>query len=324
MRMKKLHMFSLLCALLACSFVPQATWAQDSIDTPDFTPDSSDFVFDFESDFSLYKSSGYFPIPYPDASWTVFLQTGGYYSSASNLRSSAFAPTTSAFSCDNPYETDDDEHEIMEAWTNSAEDDIPQAGLWGLGLQGTLQTKFPVMLTGQVALLCSDDVLFSEDKSRAFVSNDGEMLNFKEITLFHISEYIATAGAGLTIPVYGAYVQNDGVFDEFRFSSVYYVHIGASYSVSFGREIQQFAHIATHKNKIRFPNGTDTLRTTLAGVDDSVRSTSLNVECALGWKLTISDFIFGLELYATIPTEYALKDAAWRRTIGGMRFNLGF
>ncbi len=291
-------------------------YAQEELpDLDNLKPDE----FEIESDLILYHSEGWFPRPFPSSALTVRFEGTDIWDKARSIRSAAFVPTVSPFSHSNPY-GDSDERDIKKAFSDDDEDDYPVTDLSGYSLLFTLNLPLPLVLRADAGILFADGLLFSSDRTRRFLDDNGSRRDFHEVTGFFLEEYLLKGSLGVQIPFYGAFV--DG--EDGKLSSYYYVFGECTALYSVDRTATQYAQIADAKDQLRYNNGSDTVVVRTMTDVPALRLFRPSATTGIGWSFGIAFFTFNFEAYVSLPLQSVLKDAEWRQYMGGARFGLGY
>ncbi len=311
--MRLRFVFAAVCCLVLGYHTLHAQEELPDLDSLD--PDT----FDITIDLMIYHSTGWFPRPYPGFALVARFEGMDIIDRARSIRSAAFVPTTSPFSHSDPY-GDNDERDIKKAFSDEEEDGNPVTGLSGYSLLFTLNLPFPMVLRADAGILFADGLLFSSDRTRSFLDDNGARRAFHEVSGFFLEEYLLKGSIGVQIPLYGAFIDaEDG-----KLASYYYVlgEYTALYSVD--RTATQYAQIADAKDKLRYNNGMDTVV-----VRSMTDVPALNLfrpvaTIGAGWSFNAQFFAFNFEIYAALPTKPVLKDADWKQYMVGGRLGLGY
>ncbi len=315
--------------LLACSLcmVPLAAQSageaaheeNDSLDTglEQALPSPDTLV----NDFVRHASYGWFPEP--GSGWSYGLCSSLNFREwdvVHNLRSSGLFPSSTPYNAESPFSGDEDR--IKKKFSSDdASDEFPSEGYSADGIY--LMQNIPTVsaiLKLSVLYDYSRTRLYAVDESRSFLSEFGRPSSYKEVTVLFANHHSLSAGAALMIPVYGAFLQSEAA----SISSFYYLNIGAQGSYMFLNENTQYTQIATHKDELRFLNGTDTLTFIDKQPLSTAKSFRWYVDLALGWKVGIlggPEFCF--ELYGLLPQSSVLSDAEWKQYRFGARIAIG-
>ena len=310
-------------------------WTLDSLDQEDFE--------DIERDGGnkiIHISRGVLPTPSPGASIEIvapFLYNG-VHDRATDLRTTAFVPTTEPFGWHDPYNCgffeyliDDlalseyfggcQEREILKSNSNEpVEDGYPQRGFAEVGLRLSYHLPFPAIIQADGRYRHATGLLFSEDTSRAYLSYDGAMVPFREISVYTYDSYSLSGAVGLQIPIYGAFATTDIA----TIGSYYYLYGGLAADYALSNRGVQYSQIADAKDVIRYGNQQDTAVQSRRNNPDGFNRLRTSIEGAIGWRVLGEIITFGLEAYLSAPTTSLLEDGEWRQYYGGMRFYLGY
>lgn len=295
-----------------------STWSDDSVSTwDDLGLDTLDFPYE---DIIGHVSTGWFPQPYFATSLSLgSLMFGDMFDRGSNLRSKAFVPTAAPFGWRNPYT--DDEREILQPGSNEEEDDgYPLTSYSEYSLTYLVNPPFPAILRLGAGLRISEGLLFSSDTSRSYLGLNGVPQPLKEVGVIDLKEYSIAGTAGLEIPIYGAFIDNDIV----TLSSYYFLFGGVTATYAVSSEATQYSQIANAKGELRYKNATDTVRMFHERELEGLNKLRLGYEIGIGWRFAAENFVFGFEPYMTIPITPVVKDAEWRQYPLAIRFSIGY
>lgn len=299
-----------------------AAFAQDVQDTTWYgslpNPDSLDITGDFVKSYS----TGWFPQPFKARSTGVIATTNFYeWDRANNIRSASFKPTKYAFSAANPFTGDEDE--IKKPNSDKPEDDkFTSEGYSSIGLYYAYNVPFlSCVLRGAAVWEASRTRLYSLDTSRSFLALNGAPQPFREVSVLFSNQHFINLQAGLAIPVYGVFAETEVM----TISSYYYIYGGVQAAGRILSENTQYVQIADAKDRIRFPNGRDTVTVMNTIPLQTGNTFRFNADVAFGWRLGWRGVLnFSVEWYATIPLNGVVSDADWRQYRFGMRTTLGY
>lgn len=307
--------YNLLCAaLLVC--VCGSAHAQEDLPNLD-SLDAENYTV--ESDLMGFSSSGWFPRPFPGGSLSLGFVGGDTWDKAASIRSAAFSPTKFPMSHSNPY-GNSSERRVKKRFSDEEEDDIPQTNMVEYTLNATFNMPLPCILRADAGLLIATSQLFSSDRTRSFLSDNGTPHGFHEVTSYHFVDYMLKGSIGVQVPVYGAFVQGEDI----GMSSYYYVfgEYTALYSVD--RLATQFAQIADAKDDLRYNNGLDTVVVHSTSDIAEMNTFRPSVVVGVGWSANAYVLCFTFEVFAGLPLRPVLRDADWKQYTGGISFTLGY
>lgn len=312
-------MLSLLYIALVSAFMLLAPCLRAQVDELPDLDSLRPEDFNVETDLVLYHSTGWFPRPFPGFALVGRFEGTDIWDNARSIRSAAFAPTAFPFSHSNPY-GDSEERDIKKKFSDDNEDDYPETGLTGYSLMFTLNLPFPLVLRADAGLLFADGLLFSSDRTRSFLDDNGSRRDFHEVTGFYLEEYLLKGSLGAQIPVYGAFVDAE----DLKLSSYYYIfgEYTAFYSVD--RIATQYTQIADAKDKLRYNGGSDTATVRSMTEIPAFNRFRRAVTVGMGWSFSAGPIAFSFEPYISLPLTSVLKDAEWKQYIAGARFGIGY
>jgi len=286
------------------------TWDDLGLDTLDFP----------EEDIIGHTSTGWFPQPYFATSLSLSsLVAGDIFDRGSGLRSRAFVPTAEPFGWRNPYTND--ERDILQPNSNETEEDgYPVTNYSEYLLTYLINPPFPAIVRVSAGLRISEGLLFSSDTSRSYLGLNGIPQPLKEVGVVNLEEYSIAGTAGLEIPIYGAFIDNDII----TLSSYYFLFAGVTGTYAVSSEATQYAQIANAKGELRYGNATDTVRMFHERKLEGLNDLRVGYEIGIGWRFAAENFVFGLEPYITVPMTTVVKDAEWRQYPLALRISLGY
>lgn len=277
--------------------------------------------FKFDEDIFGHVSTGWFPQPY--SAYTISIEDELFYSDvfdrAEGIRPRALRPTTEPFSWRNPYNSG--EREILQPNSDDEEDDsYPVTDYSEYMLSFLYNLPMPAILRADAGLQITEGMLFSNDTSRAYLTLGGVAQPFKEVSVAYLKQYSIMGSAGLSIPIYGGFIDNEST----TFASYYYIYGGYSIAYVVSSKGIQYTQIANAKDAIRYGNGTDTVTLVNRTTFDGLNRVRTAIELAVGWNLAMEFGAVGVEAFVSLPQSSVLKDVDWKQYFAGFRISVGF
>jgi hypothetical protein len=282
-------------------------------------PDSLDLdELEFEPDlYEYYKSSGWFPLPFPLYHNLSFIADfGDTYDIAENVYHPAFVKTKYSYSGRIPIETKDRYPKKY----NSEEDEsgFPESTYWSLGFDARFAPYSIFLLRANISVNFNSGIIFSEDNSKFFLDWDDQLKQLKEVSAIHLDETSLNFGAAIHIPVYGAYFKSD----EIMLESTYYLMLGYRYNYYFYSKATQYMQIVNAKSMLRYPNGRDTIRLVSESEMDIINKHRNYIDIGIGVDAEIIGVGGYFELTYSIQTDEIIKGTPWRRNSLSLRMGL--
>ena len=275
-----------------------------------------------DESFVRHLSKGWFPQPYALTHVGIMSALPLYvYEGVSNLRSTSFAPTKTAFNTTWPYASDQDAFKEKFSSQDATPDDFSA----GYGSRGLIWAKsIPALwciVRAHALYDRSTTRLYAEDNSKQFLRFDGTLQSIKEVNVLNVTQDRCNLGASLILPVYGIYVSSE-LADV---SSLYFVAMGVNSSLLLRSSARQYTHIASPKEEVRFSNGTDTVNVRAETDIQTMNNTQYSLTVSGGWMAGLQGSLFvTVEPFATIPLSSVLGDAPWYQWYAGVRFSFGY
>lgn len=320
--LRAVPLVALLLLAAAVCMAPLQLRAQDDIDSTWDAYGENPEAFVLDDDIFGHVSTGWFPQPY--VGYT--LSYGGtflfadVFDRAPDIRSRSFMPTTVPFSDRDPFDRSK-EREILQPNSDEEEDDgYPTTDYSEYSLQFLFNLPFPLVLRGSAGLQVTEGLLFSDDRSRSYLTIGGAKQQFKEVGVVHLKQYSIAGTGGLVIPVYGGFIKNEAL----RFGSYYYLFGGVSAAYAVSSKGTQYVQIADAKEQIRYRNGTDTVTLINKRVFDGLNRLRTAVEVGVGWNIAFESLAFGFEAFTSIPQSSVLNDSDWKQYFVGLRATFGW
>jgi hypothetical protein len=303
-----------------------------------------------DDEFIKYYSHGWFPTPFPASALSLVGAGFGFrIDDAPGIRPQGTVRMLNGFSSKNPFDETKQRRVLRPDRKGNRDADYessyPEDGgpADRIGLRYSLHLPIPAILRVGATYNWGRSLLYADDRTKDYLGNDGERVNFQEVSVLQRDETSLTGMFGVTIPVYGAFLKP---VEEAAVASYYYVHLGAAVDYVLTSRITQYVQIANVKEDLRYFNGLDTTR-----LLDGVRLPGTvqwrpNVEVAfgMGWNIgatiprvniggqSLGGGQFGLEataeLFGSFPTMGIFSDGAggtvWRTYIVGVRATIGY
>ena len=308
---KYLWLVVMFCASVAFSQPrEEEEWNLDSLQ---YNPE------EFESDFELDISTGWFPRLYSEDIflWNVYFNTGNLWSDALIKNHLELGKAVNQWEAyfDLTYE----ERSMREKYSKDLNDNKPYTGFSEFGLGVIFPFLNAVYLNANAAFYWQTDILADVYKTKEYRTNDNQIKNFKEANIIELYEHGLDYSLDMKIPIYGA-----SAFMSQHIASFYYITAGIGGKYLFNSEAMQYLQIATEKDKISFANGYDTLVVMQNRTLNAVEYSKYNINLGVG-MITIADtFNIGFDVLYSFPVVDALKDAYWRQHIGKLSIYIGF
>lgn len=263
---------------------------------------------DIESDLEemIKFSKGYFPSA---LGWNLnldfFYAPGDNYDVADDIEPYGFVKTAFPYSGSNPLKPKG--RTIMKENEKDLEEDrYPMTSFESLGLRLQLTLPLPLIFNFGFSLDFSDGLLFSLDKTKQFLSRDGELKDLKEAGIVYHEELLLSSRMGFKVPIYGAFFETD---DE-KVSSIYFLYLGGTGSFVLDHNTTQYLQIANYKNELRYPNGRDTVRL-ISEKEISGMECRNYLDVGLGWQTEVNKIGLGLEIMYSYPLKSVLHNTDW-------------
>ena len=263
------------------------------------------------------ESHGWFPMPVSKIKyWSFSYGLGGDFDVASGIRSKAFAETKFPFTGTNNLESD--ELKIKKASSKDYEKKRPGTGYLDFRLTNIQSTGTILLLLGDLSIGYIDGMLFSEDKTRHYLSASGAKVPFKEVAIVAIDEWFLNGSIGVELPIYGGFLD---IKDDYLAS--YYSLTAKLYGLGvFWSDAVQYYQIADAKDQLRYQNNRDTVRSQSEVTLKELNRFRYGIELTLSWVSNTSGGGIFLGLDSKIPLSSVLRDADWKQYYLGVR--LGF
>lgn len=293
-------------------------YAQDA----DSTWDLRDLEFDdlefTHDDFSIYKSTGWFPKPYTGYyNISIFYKTGTTWDFADNIYSNSFENVGLPFSDDTP--ANEEDRRIKKSFSNEYEDDYPIPFFHDAGFEFKLGLPLPAMLYMNVDAVFMQGMLFNQDDKKSFLDRDGSKKDFVEFGIVSLYEFGINYGAGILLPLYGAYLSDN---DQFTISSVYYLRCGLSGYYSLYHRANQYLQIANNKDRLRYGNGLDTV-SLLKDVElENNNKYRQYIDLGFGVDFEVENFGFFFEFDYSFHLNEVLQGIRWKQNLVGMKIGI--
>jgi hypothetical protein len=307
--------------------------------------DSEKFTFD-ESEFIQYYSHGWFATPYRGISLSFFNNFVGFrIDDAPGIRPEGIIATHNGFSPRNPF--DERRHRwVLKQNSGRGERDSDYENEYPLddgagnriGLRIMIHLPIPAFLRIALTYDARRGLLYSSDRTKSYLSDDGVPTPFHEVNVLEHNERVVGGSFGLTLPIYGAFFKP---VEDAALASYYYVYFGGLMDYAFDSRTTQYTQIADAKTVIRYQNGLDTLRllseARLPGL--SQWRPSAEIAVGMGWNFgatfpTINVFgttiggsfgaEFSIEGYAQLPFAGIFANGLWKQYTAGVRMTIGY
>jgi hypothetical protein len=303
-----------------------------------------------QDEFISYYSHGWFPTPFPASALSLITSGISFrIDDANGIRPPGTARMLNSFSPRNPFDETEQRRVLRPNRKGNRdadyEDSYPQddGAPSLLGLRYSLNLPIPAILRVGASYNWCRSLLYADDRTKQYLGNDGEPVDFQEVSVLQRDETSLTGMFGVTIPIYGAFLKP---VEDAAVASYYYVYLGASADYVLTSRITQYVQIANAKEDLRYANGLDTMRLVDGVHLPGTVQWRPNVEVAFGagWsfganipRVTIGGASFGggqfgmeftAELFGSFPTTGIFADGTggtlWRPYLVGVRTAIGY
>lgn len=268
-----------------------------------------DYLDEDESNALVY-SSGYFPIP---MSWqfTVGLMFQGDFliNSANNILPTGLVKTNRPYSAS--YSREDDYLIFKEKFSDDEESASLSNEAYCLGLDYKLTPNIglPVIFRANTLITWTTALLYSEDNSKSYLDYNNNQKNYLEIGNILLEETMLEVNAGLSIPIYGVFIN-----PPVDLSSTYSLYVGFHLAEVLTSSATQYLQIGDVKEKLRYENGLDTVNLISQIELPTLLKSRTGIEIGLSTNLDIQGYGALFELKALFPSQSILTDERWKQT----------
>ncbi|MBX3042662.1 MAG: hypothetical protein KIT33_01060 [Candidatus Kapabacteria bacterium] len=282
--------------------------------------DSLDYnELNFEEDFSYQASYGWFPkIVTSKLSYLIYANGGDIWDEAQLKTTPHIAHARLPLIASIPISTD--RRKTKKAYSIEDDDNGPATEYGEIGLGIRFKTTDYFFTRVQLAYVFGHSLLGSVDKSKRFLSTDGNIKILEEANLLHLREYGINMNLGMEIPFYGAFASAD----ENTMESHYYLYTGLKTSQILKSRVNQYLQILNVKNEIRYDNGRDTLNLIHNLELPNINLTKFRAEMGLGYRFMFDGFGLGYEITYSYPLTNVINDEFWRQHIVTFNFSINF
>ena len=263
------------------------------------------------------KSYGWFPTPSSGLFQIGVYEFGNTYNYdlPSNISSKNFFLPNQKLSGDID-DLEDDDRIFREKNSDDEDDDYPETYSEHFGLY--FQYSYFKFNAG---IAHNNGIIYSQDKTKKFLNNKGELKNIRELNIFHFSEWAFSPGLEIEVPIYGGFYRNNYT----AHNSYYYLSGGITLDIPFTNEVTQYLQIASPKNDLRYENGKDSLRL-IHREFDNLQFLRYNLDLGLGWSGAFDTFGVGIgvkfEFHTSLMLDSYLDDANWKQIRYGLKMSI--
>lgn len=282
------------------SDIPEdSTWNLENLDFENAFED----VEEVEIDISI----GWFPRAFDfDINFGLLVESGYGWNYAHNIRPISLVETKDGYSSIDPFTQN--EAKIKDHDNNNDGTSYRNINSTALGLQFKVRTPLFLHFLFDAKTEWNHHFLYAVDNSKSFLNHQGELEDFKEITVARIDDIELSASGGLMVPIYGAFLE-----DVESAETHYYLYLGGTVKWSWLTESKNYAQIANRDHYLRYRNGLDTLTMINQDIFDDFNRTRIYLDIAAGSMYHFDGVGFSLYIRYNYLTGSLVESADWKR-----------
>lgn len=214
-----------------------------------------------------------------------------------------------------------DEREIANTKDPKEKNEVfPTDDFIEIGISSRFNYGLPIFINFDLTYFSQTSYLFSVKYDNYYLNENKEIIPFQERHYVYIDDWGLKYSAGITIPIYGAYMQ----FLDTKLESAYFLSLDFGNIKSFESLATQYVQITKEKEHIRYANLQDTSNYYNAQAWSNINKDRAFFNVGIGTRYSFSKIAFDFSIQYTRNLVDVLKDAAWHTDLLGYRLSVSY